>query len=322
VEDPWIPPTLVAPADGAQIVAGTPIVFRIQTTPEETHSLWLYVSTSPITDAVGVIANETDIEPFSAVPGQPGLFEAAPTYFSFPSFWMNTPGTYYWQANRIHCYGPSGPPDCRIESVVRSLTIVPRPVTARIVGVGPSRACYISRSRVRLTAAGFAPGARVDLRFDTRYVGAATADANGTVATTVSVPSPGSGALQRRYRLSVTEQNFPQNTASVSVLVANLAVTATPSYFTRRGQKVLFRISGMVKDRFVYAHYRLGGRTRANVRLGVARGACGMLSVRAPMIPAQILRPGSWTVQFDPLRGYSPNANPRIRSTITVRIIG
>jgi len=320
VFDPLVPPTLLSPADGAQIVAATPVVFDIQTSPDDPGGfLWLHVSRSPAVDATGVIDSDADIEPFTAVAGQPGVFRAAPTYYSFPSFWMNSPGTYYWQAFRINCSGSLA--DCYIQSPIRTLVITPRPVTASITSIGPARACYRSRSSVRVHAAGFAPGASVELRFSGSYAASTTADALGNVSTTVAVPSAGIGPVQRRFALSVAERNFPQNTAKVSVLAANLDFTATPSYFVRRGQKVQFRFSGMVTSRGVYAHYRLGGRTRANVRLGAARGACGMLTVRAPMIPSAITRAGTWLVQFDALRGYSPSAAPQLRATIRVRSI-
>lgn len=321
VDDPLdlVPPTLLTPPDGGQVVAGTPVAFRIQTHPDETHTLTLQVSRSPAVDAEGVIGTDAEIDFFSPVPGQPGVYESAPTYHDYSGFWMNTPGVYYWQAYRIHCAVSSS--DCRLESAIRTLVITPRPVTAQILGIGPTRACYRTRDHVHVTATGFAPGASVELQLNGRFARSATADQFGDLDTTVTIPSAGYGPAQRRYRLTVAERNFPANTASTSILAANLAFTATPSYFVRRGQRVLFRFSGMVANRTVYAHYRLGGRTLANVPLGVARGACGMLTVRAPLIPARVSRRGAWLVQFDALRGYSPSANPRLRATVTVRTV-
>ena len=34
-----------------------------------------------------------------------GVFQAKQTFFDFPAFWLNNPGTYYWQAHRISCEG-------------------------------------------------------------------------------------------------------------------------------------------------------------------------------------------------------------------------
>ena len=32
-----------------------------------------------------------------------GKFSVKATYFDYPTFWLNSPGTYYWQAHRINC---------------------------------------------------------------------------------------------------------------------------------------------------------------------------------------------------------------------------
>lgn len=120
--DDSTPPTLLEPASGAVVPAGTRLVFRIATFPnDETGYLWLYVSRSPnVVNACGTIGHDADIEPFSAT-ADASVYEARPPYYSYSSFWMNTPGTYYWQAYRIH-YG--GGADGCIESEVRALQIV------------------------------------------------------------------------------------------------------------------------------------------------------------------------------------------------------
>jgi hypothetical protein len=34
-----------------------------------------------------------------------GSFRYKPTFYDFPAFWLNSPGTYYWQAFRIQREG-------------------------------------------------------------------------------------------------------------------------------------------------------------------------------------------------------------------------
>jgi len=310
-------PTLLSPADGASVVAGSSLSFRIQTFPGETHSLWLHVSRSPATGADGLIASDVEIEPFSPT-SQAGLFEAVPTFFDYEGFWMNTPGTYYWQAHRIHC--TSGSADCRVESPVRTLVLTPRPTSARIA-IGPPRACHRAGDRVHVTGTGFAANAAVELLADSSRIGSATADAQGDVETEVAVPSPGSGPRQHRYRLTARERNFPANAATATLQATTLAFDVRPASFVRRGQRVRFSFAGFPSGRGIYAHYRLGSRTLASVRLGLARGACGTLVTRAPMIPTSVLRAGSWSVQFDARSAYSPRATPRLRTRIRVRTI-
>ena len=43
----------------------------------------------------------------SAAKKRKGAFQAKPQFFDFPDFWLNNPGTYYWQAHRIACDGSS-----------------------------------------------------------------------------------------------------------------------------------------------------------------------------------------------------------------------
>ena len=47
---------------------------------------------------------------------QGSRFKYRPKFFDFPGFWLNTPGTYYWQAHRISC--ENGTHDCRIEGPI------------------------------------------------------------------------------------------------------------------------------------------------------------------------------------------------------------
>ena len=45
-----------------------------------------------------------------------GRFSAKMRFFDFPEFWLNNPGTYYWQAYRIDCEGDLS--DCKQEGPV------------------------------------------------------------------------------------------------------------------------------------------------------------------------------------------------------------
>ena len=44
------------------------------------------------------------------------LFQVKAKYFDYPEFWLNSPGTYYWQAYRIDCTGDLR--DCKREGPV------------------------------------------------------------------------------------------------------------------------------------------------------------------------------------------------------------
>jgi|SRR5215213_4963821 len=47
-----------------------------------------------------------------------GKFSAKMKFFDFPAFWLNSPGTYYWQAHRIACIAGSDLSDCRQEGPI------------------------------------------------------------------------------------------------------------------------------------------------------------------------------------------------------------
>lgn len=114
------PPALLSPAPGSSFTGGTPIVFQVQTVADDSL-LMLHVSRSPALSACGVIGSEVVGKMFSST-SDPSVYRAAPTYLV--GGWMDTPGTYYWQAYRSIL--GSGAELC-VPSEVRSLTILPGP---------------------------------------------------------------------------------------------------------------------------------------------------------------------------------------------------
>lgn len=110
-------PLLVAPAQGASVIGGTPIVFQVRTFPDD-RWLVLNVSRSATRSACGAIDDDVSMKYFSPT-ADSSLYQAAPTLTK--GGWMETPGTYYWQAYRI-----AGDDGC-VESELRSFTITPGP---------------------------------------------------------------------------------------------------------------------------------------------------------------------------------------------------
>jgi len=129
-------PTLLSPPAGATFAAGTRIAFQIRGDVYSTERyLWLHVSRSPaIVETCGVIDDDVELEPFART-ADPAVFEARPAFFDFPGFWMNTPGTYYWQVHQIEFAG--GADGC-LESEVRSFQIVPKAAPAPTPKPAPS----------------------------------------------------------------------------------------------------------------------------------------------------------------------------------------
>jgi hypothetical protein len=125
------PPALLSPGPSQSIQVGSALVFRIRTHVRD-GGLVLRVSRSGARKKCGVIAG--DIAQYSFVrTGTPAVYKARVAGATLPNSWLNTPGTYYWQAYRI-----AGADGC-IESKVRVLRIVPKPplelAAARFEGV-------------------------------------------------------------------------------------------------------------------------------------------------------------------------------------------
>ena len=73
--------------------------------PHENPTRWIGSATCSATASIGQAHRSG------------GLFVFKPKFFDFPTFWLNTPGTYYWQAHRIAC-DDGGTSDCRQEGPV------------------------------------------------------------------------------------------------------------------------------------------------------------------------------------------------------------
>ncbi len=76
--------------------------------------VWVHVCKSKKKDSDGVICHDESI---GRAKKKGGTFSYKPKFFDFDEFWLNTPGTYYWQAFRIACEG-GDLSDCRQESQI------------------------------------------------------------------------------------------------------------------------------------------------------------------------------------------------------------
>ncbi|MBJ7328496.1 MAG: hypothetical protein JHC95_01280 [Solirubrobacteraceae bacterium] len=103
--------TPVSPKAGKSVPAGESPTFKAKVKGPGT--VWFHVCDSAKKDKDGLICHEASI-------GQGkksgGTYKYTPELFDFPEFWLNNPGTYYWQAHRINC--TVGSSDCRKEGPV------------------------------------------------------------------------------------------------------------------------------------------------------------------------------------------------------------
>ncbi len=105
--------TPVTPKAGKTVKTGSQPTFKVRVRGKGT--VWVAVSKSAKRDKDGVIKSTSD-EFFKRMRKKGGLFQVKATFFDYPEFWLNSPGTYYWQAYRIDCTGDLD--DCKREGPV------------------------------------------------------------------------------------------------------------------------------------------------------------------------------------------------------------
>jgi hypothetical protein len=109
--------TPLAPKAGAKVAAGTAPTFRMRVKGKGT--VWVHVCRSKKKNKDGVICSTELIRQAKTRKGSTYSLKAP--FFDFPEFWLNSPGTYYWQVHRIQCTGGSS--DCRKEGPIVALRV-------------------------------------------------------------------------------------------------------------------------------------------------------------------------------------------------------
>ncbi len=92
--------TPVSPKSGATVPSGKSPTFKMKV--KGAGQVWVHVCKSKKKDADGVICSDESI---GRAKKKGSTYQYKPKFFNFPEFWLNSPGTYYWQAHRIQCEG-------------------------------------------------------------------------------------------------------------------------------------------------------------------------------------------------------------------------
>ena len=104
--------TPLAPKAGTSVPAGKSATFRMRVS-DPGAGVFMHVCKASKKDKEGMICKKATI---LQAKKRKGVFVAKQKFFDFPAFWLNNPGTYYWQAYRIECR--SGSSDCKQEGPV------------------------------------------------------------------------------------------------------------------------------------------------------------------------------------------------------------
>jgi len=162
--------------------------------------------------------------------------------------------------------------------------------------------CFASGQQVLVTGTTFTPLAAVTIGGD--VTGTAQADATGAFQVPIAAPAI-AGLGPRTVTVTAIDGANAANTATLRLNVVRAAFGSNLPIAGRPHDMTTWRFAGFAPGRPIYAHFLLGGRSRGDHRFGLARGACGTLTARAPRIPGVSgLRPGRWTLKLDQRRTY------------------
>ena len=92
--------TPLAPKAGASVPAGKSPTFKMRVRGK--GPVYVNVCKARKKDSDGKIC---PTESIGKAKKKGSSFRYRPKFFDFPEFWLNSPGTYYWQAYRIACEG-------------------------------------------------------------------------------------------------------------------------------------------------------------------------------------------------------------------------
>lgn len=178
-------------------------------------------------------------------------------------------------------------------------------------------------SNVTITGTGFTPGALVTLKTATKnsptpvFLTTATADPAGNITAMSSPPSftPFSRKLQT-FNLGAFDGTNPAIVATTTFQRAEAGYTTNPSS-GRPTSRATHTVRGFPVGKNVYLHFRFGGKTKRNVKLGTSTGACGVASRKMALLPTRS-HPGVWTVYADQRRSFSKNTRPQLKSSFRI----
>ena len=106
--------TPISPKKGDSVPAAQAVTFKMNITGDH-NGVFVHVCKSKRKDSEGMICDDAFIGKAKKKSGR--RFEAKQKFFDYPEFWLNNPGTYYWQAYRTFCT-PGDLSDCKAEGPV------------------------------------------------------------------------------------------------------------------------------------------------------------------------------------------------------------
>jgi len=188
-------------------------------------------------------------------------------------------------------------------------TLTTNPCIPTVEGVGT----------VPITGAGFVPGSLVSVRSNPAGVfTSATVDPAGNFVASSSAPSFNPCARQlQTFDLVATDTANPAIAAATKFQQVRVGYTTNPST-GRPTLRATHTVRGFPIGKNTYLHFRFGGQTKRNVKLGKTAGVCGVVSRRMALLPTRS-RPGVWTVYADQKAAFSVKTQPQLKYSFRIR---
>ncbi len=194
------------------------------------------------------------------------------------------------------------------------------PASASAATAALDKPCYIAGQQGIFAGFGFAPNAVVSINNPALGPTKVTTDATGSFAQGFTPPDgralgkPGSADIV----FTATEDANPASTATAASKIAPLAFATNKGTKSPKADRS-WSFSGWQVGKPIYAHFRFGGKTKRNFRMGVAKGPWGEFKRRAPGIAVRgRVRAGLWTIQVDQSRTYSVRTRPALKDRTVV----
>lgn len=113
-------PQLLKPKAGAVLALGSEPAFKVRDTSQAARKYKVYITigTSKKTTKNGDL-KRTEIGTFTSTTRKRNTYTYVPEDYSFPTWFMNRPGKYYWQAFHIDCAVKG----CHVHSKIRSFRV-------------------------------------------------------------------------------------------------------------------------------------------------------------------------------------------------------
>jgi hypothetical protein len=176
---------------------------------------------------------------------------------------------------------------------------------------------------VPVTGSGFSPNGVVALSTSTasesapKQLASVRADASGNISSRVDPPAFHTGStVDQSFTLNAVDSANPANTATSTFRQVRFGFDTRPST-GRPARRVTYTARGFLPGKAVYAHFRFRGKTRRDVRVGIARSPCGIASRKMRLLPTKT-RFGTWTVYMDQAPTYSKRTLLQAKGSIVI----